>query len=304
MKVWIAHENGRDAIGELPDGVLVETFAGKGEYPSSPSDVEFWVPPFLGDLVSTRPIEDMAGLRVVQLLTAGAEVWTPVVPRGVALCNGKGVHSAATAEWAVTAAVASLRGFDVFARAQQRGEWAYPGPRDTLVGKRVLVVGAGAIGEAIARRVVAFDAEPIMVARRARPGVSSVDELPKLLPQADVVVLIVPLTDATRGMVDAKFLARMSDGALLVNAARGPVVDTDALLTEARSGRISAALDVTDPEPLPPENELWSLPNVLITPHVGGSTYGLIERAYSLVGRQLRRYAKGEPLENVVVGDY
>ncbi len=155
-------------------------------------------------------------------------------------------------------------------------------------------------------RLTPFEVEFLLVARSARPeqGVHGVDELPRLLPRADVVVLLVPLTEQTRGLVDERFLAAMRDGALLVNAARGPVARTDALVAELATGRISAALDVTDPEPLPADHPLWEMPNVLITPHVAGSVRGLLPRAYRLVGQQIRRFAAGEPTRNVVVDGY
>jgi phosphoglycerate dehydrogenase-like enzyme len=149
-----------------------------------------------------------------------------------------------------------------------------------------------------------FDTTVTMVARTARADAHGVDELPALLPEHDVVVVVVPLTDATRGMVDAAFLARMADGALFVNAARGPVTDTDALLAELRSGRLRAAVDVTDPEPLPADHPLWDAPNLLLTPHVGGAVPGFPARAYALVRRQLERWVAGEPLENVVHDGY
>jgi phosphoglycerate dehydrogenase-like enzyme len=168
----------------------------------------------------------------------------------------------------------------------------------------VLIVGAGAVGMAIARRLEPFDVTLTLVARRPRPGVHGIEELPALLPYADVVVLVVPLTPATRGLVDADFLAAMPDGALLVNAARGPVVDTEALTAEVGKGRLSAALDVTSPEPLPTDHPLWTMPNVLITPHVAGSVRGLLRRAYALVGAQLHRLCGGEPLENLVTDGY
>ncbi len=145
-----------------------------------------------------------------------------------------------------------------------------------------------------------FDAELTFVARTARDGVRSIDDLPQLLPDADVVILIVPVTDETRGMVDAAFLARMKDDALLVNAARGVVVDTDALLAELSSRRLRAALDVTEPEPLPAGHPLWSAPNLLLTPHVAGAVPGTNERAAAAVTDQLRRVLAGEPLVNVV----
>ena len=201
------------------------------------------------------------------------------------------------------AMLAYLRDFPAFARAQARREWAYRATGE-LAGKRVLILGAGSIGEAVAGRLAAFDVEVVRVARTARVGVHPVGELPGLLPTADVVVVIVPLTPDTTGMVDAAFLAAMPDGALLVNAARGPVVDTAALTAEVVSGRLGLATDVTDPEPLPSDHPLWTLDNVLITPHVAASVTGLLPRAYRLVGDQVRRYAAGQPLVNVVEDGY
>jgi phosphoglycerate dehydrogenase-like enzyme len=248
----------------------------------------------------------MPGLKVVQLLTAGADAWIGRLGSGVTLCDARGAHDAPTAEWVVTAILASLRRFDFFARAQADRRWSYAeaAPTDELTGKRVLIVGAGSIGTALAARLAPFEVELTSVARTARDGVHGVSELPKLLPQADVVVLLIPLTDQTRGLVDQRFLGAMRDGALLVNAARGPVADAAALTAELATGRIRAALDVTDPEPLPADSPLWAMPNVLITPHVGGSVRGTLRRTYGLAGRQLRRYMAGEPLDNQVVGDY
>ncbi|MFG1602542.1 2-hydroxyacid dehydrogenase [Actinoplanes sp. NPDC049265] len=308
MKVWIAHEKGRGLLGELPRGVVVEVCPDAGSLPSDPADVEFWVPPFLAGPDAAAMLSKLGRLRVVQLLSAGADVWIGRTPPQVTLCDGRGVHDRPMAEWVVGAAVAMMREFPAFARAQERGEWAYADytPTRELTGSRVLIVGAGSIGAAIERHLEPFDVRITRVARTARPeqDVHGVEELPRLLPQADVVVLIVPLTESTRGLVDAAFLAAMPDGALLVNGARGPVVDTAALLTEVASGRISAALDVTDPEPLPPDHPLWRLPNVFITPHIGGTVRGMMPRAYALAGDQLRRYAAGQELINQVSGDY
>jgi phosphoglycerate dehydrogenase-like enzyme len=295
--MWVAHENIEGYLGRLPDGVTVKS----GPWPDP--GAEFWVPPFLKMAPDRAALARLGHLRVVQLLSAGAEAWIGKVPDGVALCDARGVHSSSTSEWAVTAILAYVRDFPYFARKQAAGVWATRFT-DELAGKHVLIVGAGAIGEAIAARLEPFEVSISMVARASRPGVHAVAELPELLPAADVVVLIVPLTAATTGMVDADFLARMKDGALLVNAARGPVVDTEALVVELAKGRLGAAMDVTDPEPLPPGHPLWSMPNVLLTPHVAGSVGGLLKRAYGLAGDQLRRYAAGEPLINVVSGDY
>lgn len=303
MKIWIAHEGGRRHLGEIPEGVDVEVFTGVGEPPSDPSDVVFWVPPFLALSSSTEMLARMPALRVVQLLSAGAEVWEPVVPETVTLADAKGVHTVATAEWIMTAILSSLRDFPHYARAQSARIWDRR-EGGTLYGSRVLILGAGDIGESVAVRAEAFGARITRVARTARDGVHGIDELPRLLPDQDIVVVIVPLTEATTGLVDAKFLAAMPDGALLVNAARGKVADTAALLEETASGRLSAALDVFDPEPLPADHGLWGLENVLITPHIGGNVPGIEERAYALVGEQIRRFAAGEPLENVVVNGY
>jgi phosphoglycerate dehydrogenase-like enzyme len=304
LKVWIPHEAGLTLTGELPPGVELEFFPAHGApMPSDPAAVDVWVPPFLANPGVVALAEAMPHLRLIQLLSAGADVWVGRTPDGVLLCDGRGVHDSSTSEWVVTAILAQLRNFPAFARAQERGEWAYT-LTDELAGKRVLIVGAGAVGTATARRLEPFDVLLTLVARRPRPGVHGIDELPDLLPYADVVVLLVPLTPATTGLVDAAFLAAMPDGALLVNGARGPVVDTEALTAEVATGRLSAALDVTSPEPLPPDHPLWRMPNVLITPHVGGSVPGLLPRAYRLLGAQLRRFCAGQPLENVVTDGY
>ncbi|MEU7901849.1 2-hydroxyacid dehydrogenase [Actinoplanes sp. NPDC049118] len=308
MRVWIAHEKGRELLGELPAGVEVEVCADAVTWPSDPAGVRFWVPPFTAKVRAADLLPRLTGLEVVQLLSAGADNWVGRVPPGVQLCDARGVHDASVSEWVVGAAIGTLRGFPAFARAQERREWApgAPTPAPELTGRRVLIVGAGSIGRAIEERMAPFGVTVTRVARTARPerDVHAVDELSALLPYAEVVVLVVPLTDRTRGLVDAAFLAALPDGALLVNAARGPVVDTGALVAELVSGRISAALDVTDPEPLPADHPLWRLPNVFITPHIGGTVAGLLPRAYRLVGDQLRRFAAGEPLVNRVVDGY
>jgi phosphoglycerate dehydrogenase-like enzyme len=213
------------------------------------------------------------------------------------------VHDSSTSEWAITAILSYLREIPHFAREQAARRWSSR-VTDELAGKRVLIVGAGAIGEALAARLAPFEVSVTRVARSARDGVHGVDELPSLLPYADIVVLLVPLTEATTGLVDAKFLAAMPDGALLVNGARGAIVDTAALTAEVTSGRLGVATDVTDPEPLPADDPLWALPNVLITPHVAGAVRGFAPRAYRLVGAQLRRFCAGVPLDNIVTDGY
>lgn len=308
MKVWIPQEQGRELLGQLPEGVGVEVAPDAGALTADPVGVRFWVPPFLAGPGTAALAAQMPDLAVVQLLTAGADAWVGRLSEGVTLCDARGVHDSSTAEWVATAILSHLRDFAGFIRAQLRHEWSYErfAPTDELAGKRILIVGAGSIGAAVRSRLAPFEVEFTLVARTARPAerVWGVADLPHLLPTADIVVLIVPLTARTRGMVDAGFLAAMADGALLVNAARGPVADTAALTAELSTGRIAAVLDVTDPEPLPSDHPLWELPNVVITPHVAGSVRGLPARAYRLAGAQLRRFLAGADLTNVVTEGY
>jgi phosphoglycerate dehydrogenase-like enzyme len=274
--------------------------------PSVLAGVEVFVPPYTATAADLSLMARMPALRLVQPLTAGVDNVLEHLPPGVLLCNAAGVHDASTAELAVGLTIASLRHLDDFARAMPAGQWRYA-RHEALADKRVLIVGFGSIGRAIARRLEGFECQVQAVARTARVAdgvtVRAVADLPALLPTADVVVLIVPLTEQTRGMVDADFLARMPDGALLVNVARGQVVVTDALRAECASGRLRAALDVTDPEPLPAGHPLWRTPNVLVSPHVGGNTSAFIPRARRLVAAQLDRWCAQEPLLNVVDTD-
>jgi phosphoglycerate dehydrogenase-like enzyme len=261
---------------------------------------QVWVPRAGGAVVPDNGfLEGLPNLRLVQLLSAGAEKFVGRLPSGVVLCNARGAHTPSTAEWAVAVMLAAQRGLPFFVREQDAGRWSFT-THSSLVGARVLVVGAGDIGATIGRMLAGFDVELTYVARTAREGVRSTAELPDLLPHADVVVLIVPVTPDTTGMVDAAFLAAMRDGALLVNAARGVIVDTDALLAELTTGRLRAALDVTEPEPLPAGHPLWSAPGLLLTPHVGGEVPDTGARATAAVTAQLSRVLAGQPLVNVV----
>ncbi|MFJ2741443.1 2-hydroxyacid dehydrogenase [Streptomyces sp. NPDC087440] len=298
-------------IDDLPDaaehGLVYRVWDGEEEFPGDPADCEFYVVPYMkGADVALRPVPEMTSLRVVQTLTAGVDDVRDAVPHGVRLCNARGVHEASTAELALTLVLASLRGIPGFVDGQRQEEWRsgfYP----ALADRSVLIVGYGSIGAAIEDRLTPFEcARVARVARSARTtergDVHAFTELPRLLTEADVVILSMPLTDDTAGMVDSAFLGRMKDGALLVNVARGPVVDTKALLAEVGSGRLRAALDVTDPEPLPAGHPLWHAPNTLITPHVGGSSSAFLPRAKRLIARQVSRFAAGEALDNVVAG--
>ena len=286
-----------------PTGLRYEVVDPTEHVPDSVAEVEVYVPPYQMKPAVADVLPRMTSLRLVQTLSAGVDNVRARIPAGVTLCNGRGIHDASTAELALTLVLASLRGIPGFVRAQDRGEWTF-GWHPALADRRVMIVGYGAIGEAIERRLEPFEVEVVRVARNARAGVHAIDELPALLPDADVVVLVVPLTDATRGLVDAEFLARMKEGALLVNVARGAVVVTDDLVAALHSGRIRAATDVAEVEPLPADDPLWAAPNLLISPHVGGSSSAMWPRAHRLVREQLVRYAAGEPLANVMTGDY
>lgn len=308
MKVLLPYADLPVRVGGLPDDVSVavydESAVATGTVPEGLDEVEFWVPPYLSAARAVAALVDrMPALRVVQTLTAGVDDVRPLLPPGVTLCNARGVHDASTAELAVALTLAALRGLPDHVRAQQSGQWRHE-RRPSLADRTVLLVGYGAIGAAVERRLAGFECDVLRVARTARDGVAGFEALPELLPRVDVVVLCVPMTAQTRGLVDAGFLARMRDGALLVNVARGAVVDTAALLAEVSRGRLLAALDVTDPEPLPPDHPLWRAPGVLITPHVGGDTTAFLPRAFALVAAQLRRYVAGQPLVNVVHADY
>ncbi len=291
----------------LPDGISADVWKGGESLPASAADVEFVVLPF--DVPGERLGRVLAGLpslKVVQLMSAGADHVLPYLPPGITLCNARGAHTPATAEWTVGAIIAAVRQFPRFAVAQHEGRWDTV-TSDAVSGKHVLIVGYGSIGAAVERRLAGWEVTVERVARTARPAVEGVapavlglEDLSAALPRADVVVILVPTVDDTRNMVDAKFLAAMKDGALLVNAARGAVVDTDALLAELSAGRLRAALDVTAPEPLPAGHPLWSAPGLLLTPHVGGTVRQGRERVHAIIAGQLARYAAGQPLENVI----
>ncbi|MGW2820763.1 2-hydroxyacid dehydrogenase [Streptomyces sp. NPDC001443] len=297
-----------DEIEGLPQGPAYLFWNGEADFPADPADCAFYVVPYMKPAdVTLRPLPAMSSVQVVQTLSAGTDHVEPglkYLRPGVQLCNARGVHDASTAELALALILASLRGIPDFVRSQDQGRWA-GGFRPALADKNVLVVGYGAIGEAVEDRLVPFEvARVARVARSerttARGRVHPLTELPALLPEADVVVLATPLTESTRGLVDGAFLARMKDGALLVNVARGPVVDTEALLRELESGRITAALDVVDPEPLPPGHPLWHAPGVLISPHVGGPTSAFLPRAKRLLVDQLGRFVNRQPLRHVI----
>jgi phosphoglycerate dehydrogenase-like enzyme len=300
--VWLPFDPSN--LGEAPDGLRYEQVrVGLEDLPASVADVEYVVLPYNLGRIGPELFASMPRLKVVQTMSAGVDHVRPAIPEGVLLCNGRGIHDTATAELAVALTLASLRDLPGHVRNQDAHHWDQRWG-ESVADKRVLIVGYGQIGAAIERRLEPLEAEVVRIARSARAGVHPIDDLPALLPEADVVVLVVPGTAETRRLFDVAMISRMKPGALLVNVARGGVVDTDALVEALHDGRIRAALDVTDPEPLPADHPLWDAPGLLLTPHVGGASDAMWPRAHRLVREQLQRYAAGEPLANVMSGDY
>ena len=308
----------RDLFTEFPPEVELIPLSEKSD---TLHEIDVWIP----DPYSTRAMRvwpHLRGVRLVLSLMAGTE-WIPAtVGPHVTICSARGAHNISTAEWTLSAILTLLKYVPLYLDIQHSGIWKrrfeasahytsitgdarllYPPVMlEELTGKTVLIVGHGSIGKEIERMLAPFHVNLIRVARTPRtdPLVHPVGELDSLLPKADIVILILPLTEESRGLIGAPQLACMRQGALLVNAARGPVVQTDALVHALQSGRIRAALDVTDPEPLPPDHPLWRCPNLLLTPHVAGITPRSAPRAVGLAADQIRRMLRGEPLLHVV----
>lgn len=258
--------------------------------------------PYMGAGNVVEALRELPALKMVQLQSTGYDVVNDLVGE-VAVTTGAGAHAAATAELALALALGSLRGIDVAARNMSERRWDHQ-RRTSLADRQAMIIGVGGIGEEIRRRLEPFDVSITRVGSTARVDdhgdVHGVDELPELLPATEVVFLITPLTSQTHHLVDAEFLDALPDGALIVNVARGPVVDTGALVAELQSGRLQAALDVVDPEPLPADHPLWSTPNTLITPHEGGDTSAFEPRIHAILAEQCHRIVHDEALLNEV----
>jgi phosphoglycerate dehydrogenase-like enzyme len=289
---------GLDASANLHD------YPPSGPWPEGPGSADMLVAG--GDLHATlEAIPRLEGLKVVQTLSAGVDAIVDRLPEGVTLCDASGVHDVGVAEWVLMAILASNRRLPELMAAQRSATWRHEEARgDELQGSKALILGYGSIGRAVEDRLRPFGVDVVRVARHEREGVHPLADLPALLPSADIVVILVPLTPATRELVGIEFVSLLKPGALLVNASRGAVVNTPALMAALADGKIRAALDVTDPEPLPEGHPLWSMANVLITPHVAGDVNGEDDRAWALVAEQVARLSRGEPLRNVVVDGY
>ncbi|BDV29437.1 2-hydroxyacid dehydrogenase [Microbacterium terricola] len=288
-------------VGPLPDGVELLIWPMDG--PAPRDEIDLVVPPYMSTAEVLPRLADVR-TRLVQSQSIGYDGIERVLPPGVVFANAASVHETSTAELAVGLAIAAQRRLPDFVRAQGEERWA-PAFAQSLADRRVLLLGYGGVGKAVAARLAAFEVELTAVARTARDEdgmrVHAVDELPALLPRAEIVIVTLPGTAATRHIVDDAFLAALPDGALVINVGRGPLIDTDALVDHVRRGRLRAALDVVDPEPLPAGHPLWSLPGVLISPHVGGATSAMRPRIARLVHRQIERMLAGEPPLNVVL---
>jgi phosphoglycerate dehydrogenase-like enzyme len=264
------------------------------------SEVTFYVPTYMGGRPALELTKKMPNLKVLQVPNAGYDDALEFLRPGITLCNGRGIHDDSTAELAVGLTIASLRGFATFVRDQDKGEWVNKN-YDSINDRKIGIVGFGSIGSTIARMLSGFSVEIVAFTQSGRDNTIAITDLDKHLPSLDVVILILPLTKESKHLFDARRLSLMKDGALLVNVARGPIVDTDALVKELNSGRITAGLDVTDPEPLPKGHPLWSAKGVLISPHVGGNSSAFEKRARRLIESQLDLLAQGKPLNNVIV---
>jgi phosphoglycerate dehydrogenase-like enzyme len=298
VEVWLPDNPARASLGELPEAVEINLIPRDGALPQEIETVEFLVPPY-GSRRVIEALPRLTALRVVQVNSAGVDWIAPSVPEGVALCSARGTRDAPVAEWVIGTILDSYKGLAGFRRQQEQARWEARMPRE-LAGSKVLIVGYGSIGRAVEDRLRPFGVEVTGVVSRQRGSTAGVDTIDELLPHADIVIVLLPATPETAGLIGKQRLARLKAGALLINAGRGTVVDMDALCDELESGRLEAAIDVTDPEPLPPESPLWKLPNVLVTPHIAGDSPAADQRVYELVGEQIRRHLNGHPLLNSV----
>jgi phosphoglycerate dehydrogenase-like enzyme len=297
--VLVPDDDGVAALAAVP-GVRALRYEPDTLPTAEQRDAEVIVVGHLGIAHTTRGMAELPRLRLVQTLNAGYEQWVGRIPPGVRLANARGAHGRATAEWVVAVLLAHVRELHRFAATQAAARWVRGDFTGTFDGRRVAVLGAGDIGGHLRAMLTPLGADVQLVGRTARAGVLALPELLADRAAYDVVILVLPLTDQTRGLVDAEFLAGLRDGAIVVNAGRGPLVVTDDLRAAAAAGRVTALLDVVDPEPLPDGHPLWTTPGVTITPHVGGAVAGIWDRAWRVAAEQIAAYARGEDPPNLV----
>lgn len=263
------------------------------------SSITFYVPPYMSGREGLLPSQKMGKLKILQLLMAGYEDALEFTKPGIQLCNAKGVHDASTAELAVGLAIAARRGFQDFLRAQDREEWIHK-RYSSLNDSNIAIIGFGSIGQTLAKYLEVYEVSITGYSRSGGNGAKKISEFDSDISDFDVIFLILPLNSDSYQYFNTSRLSKIKDGALLINVARGPIVDTDALVNELYSKRIFAGLDVTDPEPLPKGHALWSAPNCIIAPHVGGDSTAFESRGKKLVEQQLSNVANGQPLINSV----
>jgi phosphoglycerate dehydrogenase-like enzyme len=300
MKVFVPDDVGMKALAAAKNLEPIRYEPGD-PFPTEHRDATVVVVGYLKARQVGARFAELPDLRLVQTLNAGYDQWLPMRPDGVMLSNGRGAHGGSSAEWVVAALLDIYRNLAFFRDEQSKGVWSQQGT-DTLIGKHVVVLGAGDLALNLASRLKPFETVVTLVGRHPRPGVVAISDVDELLPTADAVVAMLPNDESTRQLIDAEFLAKLPDGAVVVNVGRGGAVGTDALVAELNSGRLRAALDVTDPEPLPAGHPLWSAPGLLLTPHVAGTTTGAWERAWAVALEQINVYADGGRPPNVVAG--
>ena len=263
------------------------------------SEITFYVPKYMGGKQALEYSTKMSNLKFLQVPNAGFEDAIEYMKPGMTLCNARGVHDDSTAELAVGLAIAVRRGLHDFVRAQDRGAWIHE-RYSSFSDSNIVIIGFGSIGQSLAKKLSGFEVSIKAFSRSGKDGAVKLDQLDAYLPQADIVFLTLPLNAESKNLFDAVRLSKMKNGSLIINVARGPIINTEALIEELNSGRLSAGLDVTDPEPLPPDHPLWRAKNCLIAPHVGGDSTAFESRGKKLVEEQIARLANGEELINIV----
>lgn len=289
---------------QWPDLIVPEGFEklSPSDFPLESSDlskITIYIPPYMTGVEYLEPIKGMTHLQILQVPNAGYESALPYLSEGMMLCNARGVHNASTAELAVGMAIAMKRGFPDFIRAQDQGMWSHE-RMGSLNDSNIGIIGSGSIGQTLISYLEPYEVDIKSFSRTGMNGALTMDKLDELLPTFDILILIIPLNPESKHLINARRLALLKDRAILINVARGQVIDTDALVAELNNGRIRAALDVTDPEPLPSDHPLWRAPNVMITPHVGGDSEAFEKRGKRFMEEQLHRIASGLDPLNII----